>query len=199
MKAKIETFLQERNTDLQRLLSVKEICTKEIQLFRRKLNQHLNLLEQNILKKMEKLESREREEIERHISSCSATQYMLQTDIQLLENAKRSSLSEYMFVAHTKVSVRLEGYGTLLHEIGQETNEPTITFERNEQLADLQNNISKLGTLTTSYSQGNKSQGKLFPTLEVQNSSEINVKSSEDSSPHGITGSDIAGWQYNCL
>ena len=191
VKTKIETFLQERNADLERLLSIKETCTKEIQSFRKKLNQRLDLLEQNALKEIEELESREREKIERHISSCSATQHMLQTDIQLLENAKKSSLSEYMFVAHTKVSVHLEGYGTLLHEIGQETKAPTITFERNEQLADLQNNISKLGTLATSYSQGDKSQGKLFPTLKVQTSSEINVKLSRDSSTPRITGCDI--------
>ena len=191
VKTKIETFLQERNADLKRLLLIKETCTKEIQSFRKKLNQHLDLLEQNALKEIEELESREREEIERHISSCSATQHMLQNDIQLLENAKKSSLSEYMFVAHTKVSVHLEGYGTLLHEIGQETKTPTITFERNEQLADLQKDISKFGTLTTSYSQGDKSQGKLFPNLKVQTSSEIDVKSSKDSSPPWITGCDI--------
>ena len=191
VKTKIETFLQERNIDLRRLLSVKETCTKEIQSFRQKLNQHLDLLEQNVLKEIEILESREKKEIERHISSCSATQRMLQTDIQLLENAKKSSLSKDMFVARTKVSVHLEAYGTLLHEIGQETKTPTIIFERNEQLANLQKSISKLGTLTTSYSQGEKSQGKLFPNLKVQTSSQIDIKSSEDRYGYWFTGCEV--------
>ena len=191
VKTNIETCLQKRNDDLQKLLSVKETCTKEIQSFRRTLNQHLDLLEQNVLKEMENLESRERKEIERHISSCSAIQHMLQTDIQLLENAKKSSLSEYMFVAHTKVSVHLEGYGRLLHEIGQETKTLTILFERNKQLADLQINITNLGTLTTGDSQGHKSQRKLFPKLEVQTSSQVDTESPEDIHTPQITGCDI--------
>ena len=191
MKKNIETFLQERNADLQKLVSVKETCTKEIQSFRQTLNRHLDLLEQNVLKEMEKLESRERKNIERHISSCSATQHMLQTDIQLLENAKKSSLSEYMFVAHTKVSVHLEGYGTLLQEIGQETKTPTITFERNEQLADLQKDISKFGTLTIDYNQAAESHGKLFPDLKIRTSYQVDIESSDESCFPYITGCGI--------
>ena len=192
MKKNIEMCLQEHNADLQKLLSVKETCTKEIQSFRQTLNQHLDLLEQNVLKEMEKLESREKKEIERHISSCSATQSMLQTDIQLLENAKKSSLSEYKFVAHTKVSVHLEAYGRLLREIRHETETPSIKFERNKQLADLQKTISKLGTLTTGDSRGDKS-GESFPKLNVQTSSQVDIESPEDcyfNTPE-ISGCDI--------
>ena len=156
VKDKIDKFLHERNTDLQNLVTLKETCTIKIHSFREELNKHLDLLEEILLKEMETFESQERREIEHHISSCVDIQQILQTDINLLENVKKSSLMDEMFSIDIKVSAHLNEYEILLHEISQETNTPTITFERNKQLVDLQKNINKLGTLTTGHAQADK-------------------------------------------
>ena len=156
VKDKIDKFLQERNTDLQNLVAIKETCTIKIHSFREELNKHLDFLEEILLKEMEAFESQERREIEDHISSCAAIQQVLQTDIDLLENVKKTSLLDELFLIDLKVSAHLDEYEILLHNISQETNIPTITFERNRQLVELQNNVNELGTLTTGHAPADK-------------------------------------------
>ena len=156
VKVKIDKFLQERNTDLQNLVTLKETCTIKIHSFREELNKHLDLLEEILLTEMETFESQERRGIERHISSCAAIQQVLQTDINLLENVKTSSLMDELFTVDIKVSAHLNEYEILLHEISQETSIPIFIFERNKQLVDFQRNINELGTLTTGHAQADK-------------------------------------------
>ena len=129
VKDKIDKFLHERNTDLQNLVTLKESCTIKIHSFREELNKHLDMLEEILLKEMETFESQERREIERHISSCVDIQQILQTDINLLENVKKSSLMDELFSVYINVSAHLNEYEILLQEIIQETNTPTITLK----------------------------------------------------------------------
>ena len=156
VKEKIDKFLNELNIDLQNLVTIKEICSTKIHSFREELNKHLDLLEQILLKETETFESQERRGIEHRISSCATIQQELQTDINLLEDVKKSSLLDELFTVDIKVSAHLNEYEILLHEISQETITPTITFERNKQLVDLQKNINELGTLTIGHSLADK-------------------------------------------
>ena len=128
VKVKIDKFLQERNTDLQNLVTLKETCTLKIHSFREELSKHLDLLEEILLTEMETFESQETREIERHISSCIDIQQVLQTDIDLLENVKKSSLLDELFTVDIKASAHLDEYEIFLHEISQEINIPTYNY-----------------------------------------------------------------------
>ena len=128
VKVKIDKCLQERNTDLQNLVTLKETCTIKIHSFREELSKHLDLLEEILLTEMETFESQETREIERHISSCVDIQQVLQTDIDLLENVKKSSLLDELFTVDIKVSAHLDDYEIFLHEISQEINIPTYNY-----------------------------------------------------------------------
>ena len=182
----------DRNKDLQNLATIRETCMNEITTFRRELNKHLDILEENILKELESFELQERQEIERFISSCSAAQQMILSDTILLEGGKNSSIANNILAADVQVSVRLKKCESLLQEICDETMAPAVTFERNAKLVDLQKIIDKLGTLTTAgYSQSQNSQSRLFPQINVQTSSEVDIKLSEDKFNPWISGCDV--------
>ena len=182
----------DRNTDLQNLSTIRETCMNEILTFRRELNKHLDILEENILKELESFESQERQEIERCVLTCSAAQQVIRFDTILLEDAKYSSIANNMLAADIQVSVRLNKCDMLLQEIGDEATAPAVTFKRNETLVDFQKSIDKLGTLTVArYSNADNSQCKRFPQIKFQTSSEVDIKLSEDSKIPWISGCDV--------
>ena len=55
-------------------------------------------------------------------------QQVLQTDIDLLENVKKSFLLDELFTVDIKVSAHLDEYEIFLHEISQEINIPTYNY-----------------------------------------------------------------------
>ena len=187
----VDKLLVDRNADLQKLMTIRETCRNEIRKFRQELNKHLDFLEEKILKELETLESQERQEIERHISSCSASRQMIKFDSVLLEDAKNSSIIYDMFAADKKVSLHLKEYEMLLQEVNQESRMPAITFHRLEQLVEIQKNINKLGFLRTGYVRADNSHCKLFPNIKVESSSWVGMKLSEDAKTPWISGCDV--------
>ena len=145
LKDEIDMFLNERNADFEKLALLKEKCKNYINSFRQELNTVLDLLEEKALKELDNYELPERQEIERHISACTTTKHLLETDAKLLDDAKETSGRGAMFAADVKISQHLDDYTKLLRDIGQERKLTNITFIKSEQLLDLQNKVNELG------------------------------------------------------
>lgn len=188
LKDETDQFLNERNLDLQKLASVKYKCEHEIKIFRKEVVAFIDQLEKDILKKLDMLESKIRQDIEKYLSTFSATKQTLEADEKLLCDAQKSLKKTDMFVADVKVSTRLNDYERLLKDIRNEIKPPNITFERNKALAEMRERVFELGTLTDSIAKIVVPKERLFTDIKVVVSSQINVTLPEDDSTLHISG-----------
>ena len=182
--------MNDRHADLQRLESMKEKCTDDINTFRQEFNKFLDELENKMLKELEKDVLLETKELNRHITSYVTIKQSLETDAKLLDDAKRTSEKGDMFAAALKVSHRLKDYEKLLQAICQDSKSTSIEFKRNEQLLDVQKKVKELGNLTVEYIKSHKPKNSdiLFTDLKIENSNQIDIRTPTDGSCPRITG-----------
>ena len=189
IKSKADKQLEDRKADLSNLESAKEICTKQIEAFRRELNAFLDRLEQDIRKDLNKRMIQTRQDIERHISTYSTIQQLLQSDFELIENAKKSCLAECMFASEIKISNRQREYEILLQDIDLETKTPIISFTGNQQLIDMQMKLNNFGDLTVDYIRSTSI--KSFPELKVISVGHVDIKLPVDLQTPWISGCQV--------
>ena len=190
LKNEIQAFLNERNADLKRLQPMAEKCKDDINRFRQELNKYLDVLEENLLRILEKHETLERQEMEQNISACGLTLQQLETDSTLLDDAWNTEEKGNMFVTDLKVSHRLEDYERWLQNIRQESKSTNITFKRNDDLLEMQTKVKELGTLTIDYinSYNCRSTSKLFTNLKIESCSQVDIKQKHGNYRPNITG-----------
>ena len=189
IKSKADKLLEDRKADLSKLESAKETCTKQIETFRRELNALLDRLEQNIRKDLNKHINQSRQDIERHISTYSTIQQLLQSDFELIENAKKSCLAECMFASEIKISNRQIEYVILLHDIGLETKTTVMSFSGNQQLIDLQKKLNDFGDLKVDYIRSTSI--KSFSELKVKSVSHVDIKLPVDPQIPWVSGCQV--------
>lgn len=139
--------LNQITSHLESLVSFRRGCQTDIRQFRQELNAFLDELETAALNETETYESLEKETIKRRQSSCLATKQLLMNDLKLAGQAEKSSDNADLFATEVKLSARLKEYKIVLHDICQETESPSMIFERNDKLQEIQNKIKDLGKL----------------------------------------------------
>ena len=175
-----DQILKERNTDLTSYTSMKEKAKGDMQTFRQKINRQIDMMEQTMLKDLDDRESMNRQEVGRHVSSCTTTKQLIQTDLKILSDAKKSADKADMFAADVKVSKRLTEYERLLSDIHQEAKSPNLTFKKNEQLWDMLIKIKNIGTLVEDNSKSDQRKKMVLTHLKVGSLSKKFIKMSSD-------------------
>ena len=189
LKKEMDSFIRNRTTDLKNVQTMTTQCKSDIQTFRKELNSYLDILEDKVVKESEVHEAKFKQEISRHIETCSSTLKSLTADKTLLVEAQTTSKKANMFAAHHKVSHRIESYESLLNDFKQESISPELTFKSNEELRNLLKTVKELGQLTGQIThKSSQNTNTLFTELAVDSSREVNIQLSSDSNCPGITG-----------
>ena len=189
LKKEMDSFIRNRTTDLKHVQTMTAQCKSDIHTFRKELNSYLDILEDKVVKESEIHEAKYKQEISRHIETCSSTLKSLTSDKTLLVEAQATSKKTNMFAAHHKVSHRIESYESLLNDFKQESVSPDLTFKRNEELRNLLKTVKELGQLTGQIEhKSSQNTNTLFTELTVDSSREVNIQLSSDSCCPDITG-----------
>ena len=157
----------------------------DLQKFRQDINRQIDQIEQAMLTELHDRKSRYRQEVDDHISSCTMTKQLIETDLKMLHAVKKSADKADMYAADVKVSKRLAEYDRLLKEIQRGTCSPSLTFRKNDQLWDLLINIKHIGILVEHRIETEK---MAFTKLKVKSHSKTNVTMSSDRGTPSITG-----------
>ena len=189
LKKEMDSFIRNRTTDLKHVQTMTTQCKSDIQTFRKELNSYLDILEDKVVKESEVHEAKFKQEISRHIETCSSTLKSLTADKTLLVEAQTTSKKANMFAAHHKVSHRIENYESLLNDFKQESASPDLTFKSNEELRNLLKTVKELGQLTGQIKQkSSQNTNTIFTELAVDSSRQVNIQLSSDSACPRIRG-----------
>ena len=189
LKKEMDSFIRNRTTDLKHVQTMTTQCKSDIHTFRKELNSYLDILEDKVVKESEVHEAKFKQEISRHIETCSSTLKSLTADKTLLVEAQTTSKKANMFAAHHKVSHRIENYESLLNDFKQESILPNLTFKSNEELRNLLKTVKQLGQLTGQIKQkSSQNTNTLFTELAVDSSRQVNIQLPSDSDSPCITG-----------
>ena len=202
LEVKYERLKQDSTGSKKEVNKLKEDCQKEIKKYRKELDTIFDDLESNILTELDKWKQDRHCHVDKNMSTIDAALNVLRVDCKRLEDAKRDGKKEAMFVADTQVSKSIQGYARKLAELEKDIEKPTLSFERNELLADLVAGINSLGSVTSqriSDNQDNKLPGKPYSTgstkmlkdRKIKSRKEVNVKTDEDQSDPWISGCTV--------
>ena len=189
LKNEFETFTHDRNKTLVAVEESKNICLKEIQDYREEIKIYFDRLEENLCKELGQNESQTKQEIQRHVSICSATQTLIDSDIKTLDDAKANGQIDQMFASDVKVSSHLKELETVLADLQTENKQPIqIKFERNKRLIDALRNIESIGSLRVGSAGKDDVQSVVFGNKKVTAVTEANIICQDDNKTPWITG-----------
>ena len=191
MKDNFDKMKKESTDAIKELNILKEACKKEIQTFRKELNTFLDKLENDILKELDKSEEEPYKQLNQHISTLTAALQMLDSDYTLLEKAKEDGRKSVMFTSDLQVSKRLQEYESRLKELVNDVIKPTLSFERNKKLADIQTSIKIFGKLRVKDTSATRSKKQPLLGSKIQSEGEVNVKLADDHYTPSITGCTV--------
>ena len=183
-----DKILNERKSELESYSTMMEEAKGDLQKFRQDINRQIDQIEQAMLTELRDRKSRYRQEVDDHISSCTMTKQLIETDLKMLHAVKKSADKADMYAADVKVSKRLAEYDRLLKEIQRGFSSPSLTFRNNGQLWDLLININNIGTLVERHIETEKIKRMAFTELKVKRHSKTNVRMSADRETPYITG-----------
>ena len=190
LKNELDSFIHERNADLQNIEAMKEKCIDSIRHFREEFNSYLDDLEEKSIKNIDTYALKEKKETSHHIETCTTTLKSLKMDTTLLDEARKTSKKVNMFSANLKMSPRLKEYQNLLQYLQKESKSPGFSFEIHEQLQNIQKNVKELGQLTVGSVKHHVTPitDNSFTELTVKSSSSVKINIPGDSGCSYITG-----------
>ena len=185
---KTDKILNERKSELESHSTMTEKAKGDLQKFRQDINRQIDQIMQAMSTELRDRKSRHRQEVDDHISLCTTTKQLIETDLKMLHDSKKSADKADMFAADVKVSKRLAEYDRLLKEIQPMTSLPSLTFKRNDQLWDLLINIKNIGLLVEHGIETEQSKKMLFTDLKVKSHNKTNVRMTTDQKISSIFG-----------
>ena len=187
-----DTMQKQRKSDRKELKRLTQDCKKKIKGFRASIDAILDNLEKTVMDEVGKYDEEQSRQIDQHITALTTGLQMLNADKKQLEDAKTNQNKVKMFTIEIQVSKSLKEYEAMLAEMENDVSELTLTFEGNKKLADLQSEITSLGSLKrTDRSQGSSHKGRnkkvlLGKQATLQN--HVRVRSSDDNKVLRISG-----------
>ena len=190
---------QTRNDDSRELQRSVKDCGKEIDAWRKDLNDFFDDLEKSMKKQLKFQEDDGQKRISQHISTLTATSKMIETDYKLLQDARTNGGSALMFAADVQVSKGLKDYEDTLTDIANDAVKTNVKFEKNAKLVKLLADIDSLGSLIRNSSRNIQGGRKLLLDSKIQSQKQVNVKMSDDKNTPNITGTVVRATGENIL
>ena len=178
-----ERILDERQSELKSNTKMTKDAKEDMRKYRQEINKKIDIMENEMLKEIDRRESKNRQHVDGHISSCTTTKQLLQSDLKLLNDAKKTADKADMFAADVKVSKRLADYERLLRDIRRESTSICLTFKNNDQILDMLSNTKSIGTLMEQ-----TIEKTVFTDLKFENLKKKKVKISKDKNKPTIRG-----------
>ena len=199
LNVKYERLKQESRGNKRLIGQLKEVCSKEIKMFRKELDTIFDNLESNMLTELDEWGKTEDRNVDQAESTISSALNDLKEDCKRLEDAKRDGKKDIMFIADAQVSKSLQEYKRKLEELDKDIENSTLSFKRNETLADLATGINSLGYFKVqrkSPKQDNKPMGianstgstKILVDRRIKSRSEVSVITGDDDDDTCISG-----------
>ena len=188
LEDEIKQFLQDRDADVERIESIIDTTREKIESFRRQFEAFFDRMKKNTLSELKELAKSMRHDAEQHIPTCTTTLKSLGDDLKMLDDASKCSNTEMMFAVDVKVSKRLSELQSMMKDFQDEVKAPSLEFEENQNLLDVQQNVTSLGTLRVSQTQKTKTETTNFLTMKVQNSRDVQIELPSDKQTPFITG-----------
>ena len=188
LEDEIKQFLQDRDADVERIESIIDTTREKIESFRREFEAFFDRLKENTLSELKELAKSMRHDAEQHIPTCTTTLKSLGDDLKMLDDASKCSNTEMMFAVDVKVSKRLSELQSMMKDFQDEVKAPSLEFEENQNLLDVQQNVTSFGTLRVSQTQKTKTKTTNFLRMKVQNSRDVQIKLPSDKNAPYITG-----------
>ena len=187
LEKEIKQFQQDRDSDIERIESMKETSREKIKSLRKDFDIFMDTLENDMLSELKEKATKMRFDVEQHIPTCTNTLKSLDDDLKMLDDASKCSNTEMMFAADVKVSKRLTELRAMMKDFQDEVKPQRLEFKGNQKLLNLRHEAKALGTLRISESQKTKTETANFLKMKVQNSREVQIKLPNDKSLPCIT------------
>ena len=147
LKDKYDQLKHSCTEEKKNLQKSKDVCKKEIQSFRKELDEYIDTLEQKMLKELDQFETKEKLCIDEKITTLSTTLQILDADYDLLNDAKNDARKHVMFAADAHISKHFYECERRLVALENEALNLSISFERNKYLDVLHTEANSLGSL----------------------------------------------------
>ena len=144
---KAKQLCDEHNETLEASIVNKLQCKNDICQVRDQLMYFVESLAQKALDEVEAVPLVQSDKLMNSTSACNSVIEKLNTDRKLLQDAEATGESQHIFVANFIVASGFENYKCLLEEIEGEMNITSLSFEPNKIIAEMQNQVSKLGKI----------------------------------------------------
>ena len=188
LEDEIKQFLQDRDADVERIESMIETTREKIESFIREFDAFFDRVENNTLSKLKEMAKLMRHDAEQHIPTCTTTLKTLDDDLKMLDDASKCSNTEMMFAADVKVFKRLSELQSMMKDFQDNVKAPSLEFEENQDLLDVKQKVTSLGTLRVSESQKRKPETTNFLKMKVHNSRDVKIKLPSDKKTPCIKG-----------
>ena len=188
LKVEIETLRKDGELNRKKLDAKTEECKKEITAFRREINRILDKMEKETLAALDKMSSKQMQTIEKKIATLTVSLQALDTDLDILENANKTSRDEIMFSAFVKVSKSISEYNELTKDIRSSMQSPKLEFQENKELVDMLKSVEGFGRIEVAEADSTQQDHLMLLDMKVKSSKEVSVKLSDDSNTPNITG-----------
>ena len=179
-----DRILDERQSELKSNTKMMKDAKEDMRKYRQEINRKLDIMENEMLKEVDRRESKNRQHVDGHILSCTTTKQLIQSDLKILKDAKKTADKADMFAADVQVSKRLADYERLLRDIRRESTSISLTFKNNDQILDMLSNTKSIGTLI----EQTIKKYALFTDMKFENLKKKKVKISKDKKSPVITG-----------
>ena len=176
-------ILDERQSELKSNTTMTKGAKEDTRKYRQEINRKLDMMENEMLIEIDRRESKNRQHVDGHISSCTTTKQLIQSDLKILNDAKKTAHKSDMFAADVQVSKRLADYERLLRDIRRESTSISLTFKNNDQILDMLVNTKSIGTLVEQ-----TIEKTVFTDLKFENLKKKKVKIPKDKNKPTITG-----------
>ena len=187
----IQTFQNHRNADMQKLDILNEDCRQKIKSFRKEFDSFFDNLEQNMISELEQCTTEKRHVAQRLISTCSTTNQLLESDLELLKAAKASRMKDQMFASTVRLSNRIAECSAVLHDLQEDAEVPVLEFKENSKLMEMRRDIKELGTLNDKHPPCQETSDVNLLDMKISSRREIDIRFPEDKEMPCISGCDF--------
>ena len=188
LKVEIETLKKDGEANRKKFGSKTEECKKEITAFRRDINKILDKMENEIIVTLGKKSTQQLQAIEKKIATLTASLQALDIDLDILENANKTSRDEIFFSANVKLSKSISEYNELTKDIRNSMQSPNLEFQENKELIDMLRSVEGFGRIEVAEADSTQQDHLMILDMEIKSTKEVNIKLSDESTTPYITG-----------
>ena len=185
VKCSIEQIVTERKQSLEKLNADTDYREEDIISFANELKKKIDTLQANALTDLHRYSLLHKEVTEHHVSACETALKTLSLECSNHQRLKEPKNKRQRFLTILKLKQTLKDLDILAEDIKKEAYEPSLSFERNQDLSDVLD-IESLGSVTHNL----RSMPRNFNAdMTILSSRRVNIKLSSDKNVPWISSS----------